>query len=337
MRTRTATRRAFGAMLAIATLPAGLNYVFAQSSAAAGGSRYPTRTIRMIVPYAPGGTHDTIARLFGQKLSEALNQPVVIDNRPGAGGTIAALAAAKAPADGYTLFVADVGANAIAPTLYAAPGYDTARDFSAVALSGTHPTVIAVHPSLPAGNLPELIALAKAKPGTLAYGSVGAGSLSQLVMELLKSVTGVDMLHVPYKGGPALLNAAMGGEVQVAAVSVQSAMPFISTGRLKAIAQMGAKRSSLLPDIPTLVELGYRGVVAETWAGFLVPFGTPNELVQFLNQELNRIGRIQEVRGRLQAMGWEPMNATPEEFRRFMAAEGEKYAKLIRSMNVKPE
>jgi len=233
--------------------------------------------------------------------------------------------------------VADVGANAIAPTLYASPGYSTANDFAAVAWSGTHPTVLAATPSLPAGTLQELVALAKARPGSLSYGSVGVGSVSQLVMEMVKAATGADFLHVPYKGGPALLNATVGGEVQLAPVSVQSAMPFISTGKLKAIAQLGPKRSPLLPDVPTLAEQGHRGVVAETWAGFLVPAATPRELVAFLNQELNRIGRSEEVRGKLTGMGWEPMDTTPEEFRRFMAAETEKYARIIKAANLRAE
>jgi len=325
-------RRHLAACLALA---AAMPARFAQ--AAPDPSRFPAHPVKLIVPYAPGGTHDTIARLYGQQMTELLKQPVVVDNRPGAGGTVAAGVAAKAPADGYTVFVGDVGANAIAASLYPTLGYDPVRDFAPLTLAATHPTLIAVNPALPVRSMQELLALAKAKPGSLAYGTVGIGSVSHMAMELLKTVTGAGMMHVPYKGGPAMLTAAAGGEVQVAPTSLQSALPFIASGKLRPLAQMGAQRSPLLPEVPTLAELGIRGVIVETWAGFLVPAATPPAVAEQLQRAFVRAGRSDEVGSKLRAMGWEPVNGTPEEFRRFLASETEKYAKVVRAANIKPE
>jgi len=324
-------RRRLAALLALAALPPGL------ANAAAGPTRFPAHPIKLIVPYSPGGTHDTIARLYGQQLTALLAQPVIVDNRPGAGGTVAAGVAAKAPADGYTVFVADVGANAIAASLYPNLGFDPVRDFAPLTLAATHPTLIAVNAGMPVDSMQALLALAKAKPATLTYGSVGIGSVSHMAMELLKSVTGADLIHVPYKGGPAMLTAAASGEIQVAPTSLQSALPFIASGKLRPLAQMGTRRSPLLPEVPTLQELGIRGVVAETWAGFLLPSATPKEVVEVLQRAFVRAGRSDEVSGKLKAMGWEPVNGTPEEFRRFMASESDKYAKVIRAAGIKPE
>ena len=306
--------------------------LLAAGSAAA--QNYPGRPIRFIVPFAPGGTNDIVARMVGVKLAEAWGQPVVIDNRGGAGGVIGADLAAKSVPDGYTLLMANVN-FATNPGLVRNLPYDTVKDFAAVSLLATSPSVLVVHPSVPARSVKELIALAKAKPGQLNYSTSGAGTTGHMAMELLKQMTGIDMVAVHYKGGGPALIDLIAGRVSPGFATILSAAPHIEGGRLRALAVSTLKRSSALPDLPTVAEAGVPGYEFTGWWGLVVPARTPQPVIVKLNRELVKILSQPEVRERLVREGADPASTTPEAFAGYMRTEVAKWSKVIKDAHIR--
>jgi tripartite-type tricarboxylate transporter receptor subunit TctC len=285
----------------------GLIGAFAASSvlpAAAQTTAFPSRPIRLIVPQAPGGNSDTFGRILAQKLSERMDQQVVVENRPGAGGTVGSALVCKAAPDGYTLLVADNGTHAIAPTLYGAKlPYDVFKDFTPITLAATFATVIMIHPSVPAQNAQEFVALMKSQPGKLTYSSAGTGNGSHLTVELFRAAAGgLDMVHVPYKGGAPAIQALLAGEVQLTAVSVNTALPHIQAGKVRALGVASAKRSPALPDVPTFAEssIPFEG---DSWLAIMGPPGMPAEIATKLNQEIAAALREPETQERLAKIG----------------------------------
>jgi tripartite-type tricarboxylate transporter receptor subunit TctC len=299
-------------------------------------SDYPSRPVRIIVPFPPGGAADTLARIYGQRMSEDWKQPVIVENRPGAGGIIGTEAAAKAAPDGYTLLVVTVG-HAVNASLMPKLPYDTAADLAPVALLATLPSLVVVNPGLPAKDVKDLIALAKAKPGSITYASSGTGSTSHMSAALLASMAGVSMVHVPYKGASAALNDVMGGQVQMTIDVAVSAVPQVKAGKLRALAITSAKRSSLLPDLPTLAESGVPGYEFTAWYAMLAPAKTPASIVDKVSGEAKRIAGLPEVKEKLNALGAEPASATPAETGALVKSEMQRWAKLIKEQNIKVE
>ncbi|HEV7800311.1 MAG TPA: tripartite tricarboxylate transporter substrate binding protein [Burkholderiales bacterium] len=298
---------------------------------------YPTKPIRFVVPFAAGGGSDLVARTVAQKITEALGQPVIVDNRAGAAGTIGADIAAKSPPDGHTLLLGSNGPLAINPSLYAKLPYDAARDFAPVSLATVMPFLLVVHPSLPVRNVKELIALAKSKPGQLNYGSPGNGSTTHLANELLKSMTGMQIAHVPYKGvAPAAIDL-MSGQVQMMSGDLSTLLPHVRSGKMRAIAVTAAHRSSLLPDMPTVAESGVPGYDASGWFGVLVPAGTPRAIVERLNVAIAKGLATNDARVRLGALGGEVAASTPEQFGAYVRTEAAKWGKLIKTLGLKAE
>ncbi len=291
---------------------------------------YPAKPIRLVAPFPPGGATDTLSRTIGQKLSDRLMQPVMIDNRPGAGGSIAAEVTAKAAPDGYTLFMGTAGTHGINPALYARLPYDPIRDFAPVALVAYVPNVLVVHPSVPTTSLKGLIALANAKPRELSFASVGNGSGPHLAMELLKSMAGIDMVHVPYKGSAPALTDLLSGRVALMFDAMASALPHVKAGRLRALAVTGAKRSAAAPDVPTVAEAGLPGYEINPWFGVFAPAGTPTEVVAKLSDEITKILNMPDVRERLIGQGLEPAGGTPEQFAAHVGSEMKKWARLVK-------
>ncbi|CAN5442109.1 tripartite tricarboxylate transporter substrate binding protein [soil metagenome] len=271
--------------------------------AAAQGAPFPARPIRLIVPHAPGGNSDTFGRILALKLAERINQQVVVENRPGAGGTLGSALVAKSAPDGYTLVVADNGTHAIAPTLYGAKlSYDVFKDFTPVMLAATFPTVIVIHPSVQAESAKEFVALAKSQPGKFTYSSAGTGNGSHLVMEMFRAASGLEMVHVPYKGGAPAIQAVLAGEVQLTAVSGNTALPHIQAGKVRAIGVASTERSPALPDVPTFIE---NGILFEggSWLAIMGPAGIPNDVAAKLNQEIAATLRQPETQERLAKIG----------------------------------
>ena len=311
----------------LALLSAGT--VMAQSNTA-----YPTKPIRLIVPFAPGGGTDIIARLIGIELTETMGQPVVIDNRGGSGGIIGTSLVAKADPDGYTVGLCSLG-FAYAPALYAKLPYDTEKDLSPISMVATQPFVYTAHPSLGVSNMKELVAAAKAKPGTIRYGSGGAGGASHLGTELLKNITGIDLVHVPYKGTGPALSAAIGGEIHLQLIGMSSVVPHMKSGRLKLLAVSGAKRSGAAPDIPTVVESGIPSYVFDVWYGMLLPGRTPPAIVNKLNVEMNRALKNPALMQRFAAAGLDAAGNKPDEFSRQIHEEVAKWRKVVAAANIK--
>jgi len=298
---------------------------------------YPRRPIRLIVPFPPGGGNDIVARAVAQELGKSLGQPLVVDNRAGAGGAIGAELAARSPADGYTLFLGGVGSHVVNPSLHAKLSYDPIRDFAPVTLIASAPSVLVVNPSLQATSIAEFTALAKANPGKLNYASNGNGSSAQLAAVLYESMAGVRMVHVPYKGvAPALVDL-MSGEVQLMFGTLVAILPHIKAGRLRALAVTGRNRSALLPEVPTLAESGLPGYEAGSWYGILAPAGTPGAIVARLNAEINNAIRQPEVRERLAAEGAEVLGGTPGDFASHIKAELSRMGKLMREAGIRME
>jgi tripartite-type tricarboxylate transporter receptor subunit TctC len=290
---------------------------------------YPNRAIRMLVPFAPGGNTDILARIVGQRMSESWGKPVVIDNRAGGSGVIASEIVAKAAPDGYTVLVGSTGEVAINPSLFAKLPYDVDKDFAPVALGTISALLLVVHPSLPAKSVKELIDLAKAKPKSISYGSIGTGSPMHLSGELFKMLTRVDIVHVPYKGGAPVTSALLGNEVSVAFVGMGPVIPHIKAGKLRALAISTAKRSASLPDVPTLQEAGVKDFDTSIWFAFFVPARTPQNVIGKLNGELVRILKLQDVVERLVATGVEVAPSSPEELARYVKSETAKYRRII--------
>jgi tripartite-type tricarboxylate transporter receptor subunit TctC len=298
--------------------------------------QYPVKPLRLIVPYPPGGGTDTLARLLVQKLSEALGQQVVLDNRPGAGANIGVEAAAKSPPDGYTLLLATI-ANAISASLYTKLNYDLVKDFSSVTLLATTPHMLVVHPSVPARSVKEFVALATARPQQLAYSSSGSGTPSHLAGELFASMTGVRLVHVPYKGGGPSVIALLSGEVSVGFATMPSVIPHVKAGKLRALAVTTAQRSPSFPQLPTISEAGVPGYDAGSWYGLLVPAGTPKEVVARLNAETVKLLKLPEVKERLDSAGFEVLVSTPEEYAAFTRNEIEKWAKVVKASGARAD
>lgn len=297
------------------------------------GQSYPVKSIRMIVPFTPGGGTDILARTIGQKLAESLGQPVVIDNRPGAGGTIGAEMAARAAPDGYTLLMVSAS-YAVNATLYKL-SFDPIEDLAPVTQVASVPFVLTATPSLPVANVRELIALARAKPDSINYGSSGNGSSPHLAGELLKLMAGIDLLHIPYKGGGPAVTDQMGGRVHLMFNTILQSLPLLTTGKLKALAVGSPTRSPAAPDIPTIAESGVPGYDFTNWFGVLAPAATPKPIVVMLQREIAKLLSSAELRQRLAAEGAETVGSTPEAFAQLIRADVEKYAKIVQAAKVK--
>jgi len=291
---------------------------------------YPNKPIKIIVGFPPGQATDVIARMVGERITASMGQPVVIDNKPGQGGSIGAAAAAKSPADGYTMLISATAPLATNPNLYKNLPYDPSRDFAPITLIANLPFVLVANPNLPANNVRELIALAKSKPGQLTFASSGSGSTSHLSMEMLKAATGIDIRHVPYKGSPPAFTDVMGGQVDLVFDTAVYALPQVRAGRVKILAVASAKRSVLLPDVPTVAEQGVPGYESGAWLGAVFPVGTPAPIVARMYTELNRIMKAPEMSERLSTLGGEPLSSTsPEDFGRHIASEMRKWGKAV--------
>ena len=297
---------------------------------------YPSKPVRFIIPYAPGGTTDIIARLVAQKLTEDLGQQVVVDIRAGAGSMIGTELAAKSPPDGHTMLLSNNGL-AFNETLYPKRNYDALRDLAPVSLVGVTPNAFVIHPSVPTKTMKDFLAFAKARPGQLSYASGGIGSSSHLSMELLLSLTGIKVAHVPYKGaGPALIDVAA-GNVHFQLNSMPAVMHHVSSGRLRALAVSSAKRSQAVPDLPTIAESGVAGYDYVTWYGVLVPANTPPAIVNRLNASLQKAAANKDVREKLGQQGVEVESSSPDAFGKIVRSDVEKWRKIIRSANIKVE
>jgi len=297
---------------------------------------YPAKPIRLIVPFAPGGGNDYLARLVGQKLGERLGQPFVVDNRAGASGIVATDMVAKAVPDGYTLLLGFVGPLALNPHLEKVP-YNPVRDFAAASLLASSYHILVVHPAVPARSVKELIAVAKARPGEINYASSGSGATLHLIGELFKSVAGISITHIPYKGaGPAAI-AVISGEAQMMFSSTTAVLPHIRTNRLAALAVTSPTRSPLVPEVSTLVESGLRGVEVGSWYALVAPAATPREIITRLNAELIKLAATPDYRQQLEKQAFEPLTSKPEQFPAFVQAELDKWGKVIKAAGVKSE
>ena len=290
---------------------------------------YPTKPIRFISVNAPGGGADTVARLISPKLASALGQQVIIDNRPGAGGSVAAEITARSAPDGYTLLLGSIGSHAVNVSLYKGLGYHPIKDFAPVTYATSGSNVLVLHPSVPAKTVQELIALAKAEPGKLTYGSSGAGNTGHLAGELFKSMAKVSMVHVPYKGGAPAMVDLLAGQVQLVFASAPTAVPQVRAGRIRALAVTTAKRSVALPELPTIAESGLPGFEVDNWYGIVVPARTPRAIIDRLNKELVAILNMPDIKQTLLTQGLETAPSTPEAFGAYMKSEFTKWAKLI--------
>ena len=307
-------------------------------AAHATGQNYPTKPVRVVIPYAAGGLPDTMTRLVATRLTETLKQQFVIDNRPGAGGIGACELVARATADGYTLMVADVGQTAINPALYAKLPYDPVKDFAAVSIMGTSAQFIAAHASVPANTLNELIALAKAKPGSIRYGSGGIGSLHHLTVEALNGPLKLGLIHVPYKGTAQSIPALLSGEVSLAMSALPSLAPHRAGGRIKLLAVNTIKRATQAPDVPTVAEVtGIKDFDYPPVIGILAPAATPRAIVNLVSSSIAQAVRHPDVAQRYATLGIDPVGSTPEEYAAQNRADFEKYAKVVRAAGVKAE
>jgi tripartite-type tricarboxylate transporter receptor subunit TctC len=290
-----------------------------------------------VVPYPAGGPLDTVARLLGQKVSESVRQPVIVDNKPGAGGNIGADAVAKAPADGYTILMGAVATHAINPTLYSSIPYDAIRDFIPVTQVASTPNVLVVNPSVPASTVREFIAYAKANPGKLNFGSGSTGSAGHLAGELFKTMAGVDMTHVPYKGAAPAMSDLIGGQIQLMFDNLASSLAQVRAGKVRALAVTTAKRSALAPDLPTIAESGLPGFDISTWFGIFVPARTPPAVVARLHGEFTRALALPDIREKMMALGAEPVGSKPEEFAAYIRSEADKYARVIKASGARAD
>lgn len=306
-------------------------------AAQAAGQAFPGKPIRLVVPFPPGGAVDFYARVVQQPLAEALGQTVVIDNRAGASGMVGAELVAKSAPDGYTLLIGNIASLAINVGIYPKMPYDPLKDFTPVVRTVDVNYVLVVHPSVPARTVAELVAYAKANPGRLSYGSAGSGSLPHLSTELFKAQTGIDMVHVPYKGGGPMVTDLLGGSVQVVIGDQANLMPHVATGKLRALAVATPKRSPNAPELPTIAESGVAGFDATAWQGVVGPAGMPADVVTRLNEAFNKVMAMPAVRDKLVGGGLEPVGGTPAEFGRFIASEIAKWTKTAKDVGAKAE
>lgn len=295
---------------------------------------YPAKPVRIVVPFPPGGTSDILARTIGPRLSAEWGQPVVVDNRPGAAGNIAAEHVARAPGDGYTLFITTVGIHAIHPSLYSKLPFDPLRDFTPVTNLVMLPSVLAVHPSIPVRSVKDLIALAKKRPGDLSYSSAGSGSQPHLTAELFKTMTGVDLLHVPYKGAAQQLTDLVAGHVALTFATAPSAVPFIKGGQMRAIGVSSGKRASALPDVPTIAEGGVPGYEAVGWNGMVAPANLPGPVLEKVSATVVKVFNLPEVRDRMISLAADPVTTTPAQFGAYIKAEIAKWRRVIEQSKI---
>jgi tripartite-type tricarboxylate transporter receptor subunit TctC len=319
------------AVAAVATIAA------AASSGPAAAQAWPAKPIRFVVPFPPGGPLDISARLLAPRMAETWGQPVLVDNRPGAGGSVGAALVAKAAPDGYTLLMGALSTHAVNPSLLARIDYDPIRDFAPITMVSIVPNVLVVHPAVKAESVKELIALARAQPGRLTFGSGGSGSGGHLAGELLRSLAKLDITHVPYKGAAPAVTDLLGGQITMMFDNLASALPNIRAGKVRALAVTTAQRSGFLPEAPTMAEAGVPGFDISTWFGVFAPAGTPREVIGRLHRELVRILALAEVRERLAGLGAEPVGNTPDQFLAFIRSEIAKYARLIREAGIKAD
>jgi tripartite-type tricarboxylate transporter receptor subunit TctC len=341
LKRRSAKAPRFGAYFRLSTFAFLLGYAFAGGTAMAAstssGQAYPVKPVRLIVPYPPGGGNDTLARLFGVKLTEAWGQQVVVDNRPGAGTIIGTQLAARAVPDGYTLLLSSIATHAIAPNLYAKPGYDPVKDFAPITLLAVAPTVVCVNPAVPAKTLKELIALAKARPGELKFASGGAATPPHMAGEIFAAMTGIKLVHVPYKGGGPAHAGLLGGETSMMFDTAASILPHVQSGKLRALAIARSARLPEYPSLQTFTEAGVSGYEVNAWYSMHAPAGVPRPIITQVNRELARILKLPDIRERLKALGSEGIGNSPEEFDQFVRAESAKYARAIRDANIRVE
>ena len=305
----------------------------AKAAMGAAGSNYPSKPIRIVVPFTPGGSNDLVGRLLSQKFHETWGQPVIIDNRPGGGSTIGIDLVVRAAPDGYTLLTTS-GGIAINVSLYKLP-FNPITDLSPVILLAQMPYLMAVHPAVPAKSAKELIALAKAQPGKLIFSSSGAGTSAHLAMEMFRHMSQIDLLHVPYKGGNPAVTAVIGGEVQGTFNVITGVLPYARSGKLRALAVSSAKRADVAPDIPTIAESGVPGYEVIAWYNVFAPARTPRPVIDKLNTEINRMLKAADVRERFQALGVAPLGSTPEALGKYLEFEVNRWAKLIKETGVK--
>lgn len=296
---------------------------------------YPNRPIRFIVPFPVGGSADILARIMSERLALALSQSAVVDNRPGAGGNIGADIAAKSLADGYTMVFGSTGNMAINATLYKRLPYDPIKDFAPVILWSSEPNILVVNQSLPSNSVQDLIAHAKANPGKLNYASSGNGTSQHLAGELFKSMAGLDILHVPYKGGVTSMTDVLGGRIEMTFSSLIATLPHVQSGRLKALGVTSAKRSPVIPDVPTIAETGLPGYEVNVWFGVLFPAGTPNQYITRLNREISKILAVPEVIKTMTSQGSVPGGGTPDDFARYIKQEKDKWAQVVKKAGVR--
>ena len=313
-------------------------YAVAMALAApAFSQQYPTRPVRFVVPFAPGGSTDTLARTMGVKLADALGQQVVVDNRTGGNGDIGMLIVARAPADGHTIVLGYIANLAIAPSLQSKMPYDPVKDYAPITQPASSPNVLTAHPSVQAKSLKDLIALAKAKPGQLSFASTGVASVGHLTGELINNLAGIKITHVPYKGSGQAVTDILGGHVHIMYSGFSSTLAHIKSGKLRALAVTGPKRSNALADVPTIAEQGFPGVEATAWYGVLAPAGTPKPVVTRLHGELVKILKLPDVVQRLEGLGFEIVGSTPEQFSAYIRSETKKWEKVVRASGAKAD
>lgn len=296
---------------------------------------YPSKPIRLIVPFAPGGGVDLIGRIIAQKLQEAWGQPVIVDNRGGGGGNIGTDMVAKSPPDGYTLLMGYVGNLAINPFLFRKLPYDPVKDFSPISLAATAPNLLVAHPSVPANTVKDLVTLAKMKPSSLSYASAGNGTVGHMVAELFKSVTGIGIVHIPYKGNGPAVTDLLGGQVQLMFAAPGAVISFVEVKKLKALAVASNQRLPELSDTPTFAEAGYPGVEASGWYGVLTSTGTPRNIISALNKEIVRIMQLPDVKERLAVHGYKAVTSSPEEFAQLIKSDLIKWQKVVKASGAK--
>jgi tripartite-type tricarboxylate transporter receptor subunit TctC len=302
---------------------------------AADTAAFPAHPVKLVIPFPAGGPLDAVGRAIAQKLTDAWGQSVIVDNRPGAGGNIGADLVAKSPPDGYTVVMGALSTHAVNPSLYPSMPYDAVKDFAPITRVAVTPNVLVVNPALPVHSVQELIAYAKAHPGKLSFGSGSNGSAGHLAGELFKVDAGVDMVHVPYRGAAPAMQALLAGDTQLMFDNLASAMPQVKAGKLRALAVTTAKRSPLVPDLPTMAEAGLKDFDISTWFGLLAPAGTPQPIVAKWNAEVTRILDAPDMRERLALQGAEAAPTTPDEFARYIAAELKKYAPIVKASGAK--